>query len=43
MRENDELIRHTKEDKDYSKPDQHQENIEDDEPAQYQECFLRMR
>ena len=43
MRENNEVIRHTEEDEDYVKPDQHQENIEDDEPAQHQEFFSKMR
>ena len=43
MRDNDEVIRHTEYDEDYFKPDQLQENIEDDEPAQYQEKLSKMR
>ena len=35
MRDNDEYIRHTNKDEDYVDTDQHEENIEDYEPAQY--------
>ena len=35
MRDNDKLFRHTDKDEDYVDTDQHQENMEDYEPAQY--------
>ena len=37
IRYNDEVIRHTEEDEYYVDTDKQQENIEYDEPAQYQE------
>ena len=36
MRDHDVLISHKEEYEDYVEPDQHQENIEYDEPEQYQ-------
>ena len=41
MRENDEIIRHREEDKYYVETDKHQENIEDNEPTQYQENIAK--
>ena len=42
MRDSDEIIRHIEEDEYYPKTGKHQENMEDDEPAQYQ-FFSKMR
>ena len=41
MRDNDKIIRYAKEDEDYVETDQQQEILEDDEPAQYQEKFVK--
>ena len=43
MRDNDEVIRNTEDNGDYLDPDRHKENIEDDEPEQYQENVVKIR